>query len=266
MILNQSLIRLVCQVCLGLCISASPSLALAQPADIRLTVEQRSSDGVNVNYGLRVDSSRLFFGPLPGQLIAPDGTNFSLFSNSASNLSFQELGNRFFGNWTIAERTFSGNANHTYFFNGFALMDVLSEIPTIVAPVRSGQSAVVDTPFQVAWEFPSGATPSGQVATSSGSGGRIAFTNFTPNSVLATPTLDPGVTQAELNISAGSTSSLSNYLSGVTRDPSGLGSNWSLQGTFFNLSPPIRVTVVPEPNGLLAINLGLACWLLRRRR
>lgn len=240
---------------------------LAQPpGTVGLVFEQRTNDGVNVSYALRVDAFQLFFTALPGQLIAPDGTIFERQINSVSNLSFADIGNRFFGNWTIAERTAAGNANHTFTFNGFVLTDVFTEIPRIVAPVPSGQSGIVDPSFNIVWNYASGAMPAGNTVVSSNSGGTLAFSPPTMNNSQATATLNAGVSQADFTISAGSFNSLNSFAGSVIRDANGLGNNWSRAVSFRNLSQPIQVTVVPEPNAMAILSLSCLAVAVRRRR
>lgn len=256
--------------CVFFCLTSfilSPHPLLAQPpGSVGLAFEQRTNDGVNVSYALRVNAPQLYFTALPGQLIAPDGTIFAQQNSSVSNLSFTDIGNRFFGNWTIAERTFAGNANHTFTFNGFALTNVFAEIPRIIAPVPSGQSGIVDPTFNIAWNYASGAIPSGHSVSSNNTNGTIVFSNVTMNSAQATATLNAGASQANFTITAGSFNSLNNFAGSVIRDPNGLGSNWTRDISFRSLSQPIQVTVVPEPNCMAFLSLGFLGVVVRRRR
>lgn len=262
---NLSTIACICLSLASFALLQVP--ALAQPtATARLAFEQRTNDGVNVSYAVRIDAPQLFFTALPGQLIAPDGTAFTLQNSGVTNLTFADISSRFFGNWTIAERTFTGNANHTFTFNGFALTDVFAEIPRIVAPVPSGQSGIVDPTFNIAWNYASGATPSGHSVNSNNTNGTIVFSNVTMNSAQATATLNAGATQANYTITAGSFNSLNNFAGNVVRDPNGLGSNWTRDVSFRSLSQPIQVTVVPEPNAMAFLSLGGLAVVVRRRR
>ena len=234
------------------------SAAIAQ--DVNLGFEQVSTGGGNLEYGVDV---RTFFGGPISSVEAPDGTSFGSFSPGVGGLSFQELSDRFLGDWTVSISSPAGQTISNFSVL-FSLDDVFSETPTIVSPLLSGQQGTVGTEFDLIWEFPPGTTPPNGRAFSrvGGTGADIdsVFDDSGANLVSISTELDPGVFSTTFDVSAGSFQSINDFVS------VGPNSDIAVGASFTNLSQAVTLTVVPEPNALFALFATMTMVACSRRR
>lgn len=182
----------------------------------------------------------------PADLIAPDGTTIERLG-TFQGLSYAELSDRFYGEWTIHESL----PEATYHFS-------LSPVPlhqaaTMVSPL---DGATVGTTFKAAWKFPAGYSPPGPA---------IAFHHFEPDLVFTTDFAPSGLSamvnvdlgsnsMAQIQVYGGSYEPLLAYLGPLT--PQTFPTPYFVTGSYSSISPPINVTVVPEPCGLALGTLG----------
>jgi hypothetical protein len=233
----------------------------AAPLPFGFNVSQLGANGSDPSYEIQL-------APLPIQVIkvtAPDGsiyTQQSLQTASPTAATFADLSAHFFGTWTIDDQ-FGGSAlsQYQFTFSLFSLDVMFHEVPNIVSPL---DGATVNNPFDVHWVFPSGAVRS--AITISLQGARATFTPvqtyYTTNITSALP--------AQVQVRAGTFSSLSPYLSSITPvGQPGPDTFFYAGSSFRDLSPSISVNVVPEPGSLLLAVTGailVAIFLNRNRR
>jgi hypothetical protein len=239
--------------CLCLFIFSSATQAQTNfPGNIIFDVIQNAEPGGGVSYSVRT----LLFGiAMPKVLTAPDGAIFTTgISGQQTVASFAELEQRFFGTWTLLEDSFLSGQDSTYTFSlsPFSLNNVFHETPIITTP---SNGATVASVFDVEWEYPSGAIPAGRSLERQQSG---ATPTFAPHPIpQATLHVDLSVlTGGVLNFRAGSSDSLSPYLSPVTLQSGPPRSAYTIQGSFRNYSLYTTVNVVPEPTTTVLLGLG----------
>lgn len=260
---------------LALALAATPA-AYGQPGDVQLFFEQQSLGNGGVEYSLDIIAFPVFFGPAQGTLTAPDGVVFDGFNPPIGGMDFQQLGDRFFGEWVISAFDFStgGTTDFAFTVGPFTLDDVFSETPTITAPVASGGQVTIPAPtgaaeFELAWGYPSGAVPSSSIIRTSDRGGggtSVADFGSGANSAVILTELDPGVASNDFVYRAGSFDDLAGFVSAVVPDDPSTAITFSATAEFRNFSEPITVTIaVPEP-GVLTLACVAACGLAIRRR
>ncbi|MEM1304054.1 MAG: hypothetical protein AAGG46_04125, partial [Planctomycetota bacterium] len=235
---------------------------------IDLFFEQQSLDGASVEYAVDVMAFGLFFGATRADLTAPDGTVFDDRNRSVTGLDFQQLADRFFGDWTISAFDFTtgGTTTHIFALSPFTPDDVLSEVPTIDSPVPSGGQTTIAAQggaanFNLAWSFPSAVVPSRSIVRTSlpiGGSSSVDF-NSGSNIALISTVLDPGVLSADFVYRAGTIDSLNDFVTPAVSDDPAVSIVYSVGAEFRNLSQPITVTVaVPEPSSLVLAALTAA--------
>jgi PEP-CTERM motif len=248
----------------------STGIAQCGVIQLRLDVAQQET-ATGVDYSLFASVSP--FGQASKQVIAPDGTEFQLTDSAVpgsgvSGLTFSDLSNRFFGDWTIREAPLSGGTpfEYQFTFSPFPLDDVFHQTAHMDAPL---DGATVDKDFTVKWAFSGGATPAARLIRHSAE--LAATVEFAPGpQPQATMHVDlRGMASGQMTIVAGTNQSLAAYLSDAT--PVGApGPNlYYPGGTFLNLTAPAQVTVVPEPSTLRLVIVAAAAvvagWLWTRR-
>lgn len=260
--------------------------SLAAQVDMRFNIERNWKVDGTSDYTIRVfDTSFPIFIPSPPyfvssiKLTAPDGSSNNSdrpYLVNVTGLSFTDLQSRFIGEWTIQELGTSG-AISRFSLLPFTESSFFNEQPSIVSPL-SGE--VVPATFNVDWSFPSGTWPNGRTVSYSGLGQSEFEGNFSPTSrhprYTATDTFvtHEGVLVSppeQVTFRAGSYDSLGSYFSAVS-PVSGVSPNtYTFQYSGYrNMSAPLTFTVIPEPNSVIIVGLGIGvtavAFLQRRRR
>jgi hypothetical protein len=211
-------------------------------------------------------------------VVAPDGT---VFSNAApvptpanSNLTFDQLVTRFTGEWTVNDNwpflPNPGVQSHHFTIEPFAESDLMTAPPTITS-VSNGQ--IVPPVFDVHWEWPGGVTPSipgGSGVSITYSGGNNDADYLGDNTYQLTIGFDPGVSQRNITIAAGSYQDLTSRVTNIVAPVANPNNTIQPHLRYRNYSARVTVTaIVPEPGAktLLApiALLGLLFVTQRRR-
>lgn len=176
-------------------------------------------------------------------VVAPDGTAFGVSSRSVGGLDFQQVEDRFVGDWNLVSNTF-GIAAAAFTLDPFGLDDVFSEVPTFVSPLASGPNATVSgTSFLLDWEYPSGfdgfsGGPFGFTGT--GSSVETEVVDRTSRIVSLIPRFGP-LTTTDILFTVGNSTRFDDFIS--LGEVSGL----NVSARFVTLAQDFSVTVVPVP-------------------
>ncbi|HVU88878.1 MAG TPA: hypothetical protein VHD36_16260 [Pirellulales bacterium] len=246
------------------------SWAQAQPlppiVDVELDIYQDVEPDGSVGYSIQSHT-------LEATLQAPDGTQFpaELFALldpskfvTVSHLSFADLQARFMGTWTIAD----ASTPTTFTLNPFPLDAIFHEVPVLIYPAPG---SVVPNSFNVKWEYPSGAHPSGNFISAGAAHGNISllpadFYKITDD--MHDTVSHAALQQDTITLRGGGLTRLTPFLSSTTVvEPDAI---YNIHANFFNASAYETVTVLPEPSTFILAGATLACMgiagLLRRKR
>jgi hypothetical protein len=195
----------------------------------------------------------------------PSGRLFNDLSRSIGNLTEAQMLSEVVGNWSLNAPPpgFPPTAQlYQFTIAPFIPADFFIAQPTIVRPA---EGAVVPRDFVVEWKWPDGVTPPPTGQFISWGGGLNASENIGTHGINSIPVsvqFDPGYTQTELQVRAGSSQSLDHLVSPVTStSPSPY---WSFQVhlNHWNAAPVVGVTVlnVPEPAGIVLGVMGFLAY------
>lgn len=142
--------------------SADTSEALRHETSI--IISQLADGEGELDYEIRIGGPSRYVVPVESvALTAPDGTlvgwqvERGRSYSTVSAESFDELETRFFGEWSVAETLVGGEQVHYEFtLNTFELVEVFSEVPTILSPTPG---ATVPLEFTVTWAYEDGTIP-----------------------------------------------------------------------------------------------------------
>ena len=232
--------------CLLLLAQADPTSAQV-PGYVKFDVGQYAEPDGSVMYALRAFSPGGVGHPT---LIAPDGTQFHSSADIQIAASFAELGQRFFGDWTIVEQLLEsqgGQSQYSFSVTPFYLHDLFHETPLITTPANG---TFVPRIFDIEWEYPSGAIPLPHSKSLETSGNISYIPRFAPHPDLSV--------QIEVDISApsndifkfrvGSHESLHEYVSDVVLlNGPALTTYTIVEPSFRNYSLSTEVTIAPGP-------------------
>jgi len=190
-------------------------------------------------------------------LNAPDGTLVGP-STVVEGLDFQQLENRFFGDWTVG-------ANTVFSLKLFELDDVFSEVPTFIS---SDNIALSGSSFLLDWEYPSGLNDFSGTSLESTSIGPLAIDDIefvdstSANVLLGAPLGGLPSTPTDFLFTAGNSSDLDDFIS------LGGESNLFVDADFTTLSQEFAVSVVPEPatTSILPVAMIILACLRRREK
>jgi hypothetical protein len=230
---------------------------------ISLDIIQRAQPGGGTSYGIRAVT-----GPFTTALIAPDGTQFGPppgIRPGLDDLAFSELSSRFFGTWTIRERSFVppfAVSEHSFTLSPFVPNNLFSDTPIITTPA---DLSIVPTGFTLEWTYAGGAMPSSRLVSHSIMSGDAGVDIRGQNQARFNVVLE-GEGPATLTVRAGTTVDLFPYISPVLLVSGPSQTDYRVSSRFQILSEPVRLTVVPEPHILLLVAMGTGTLIGTARR
>ena len=239
----------------------SASAQLGQLVGFEIS-QQPDANGV-LQYEVSITGS-FSFGSGFVDVVAPDGTSFGVSNLSVSGLDFQQVEDRFFGDWNLVSDVF-GISAPAFTLDPFGLDDVFSEVPTFVSPLASGPDATVTgTSFLLDWDYPSGFDDfSGGPFSSSSSGSSPEFQIVDSTSRIVSLTTEFGpLTTTDFLFTVGNSTRFDDFISPAE------GSDLLVSASFVTLAQDFSVTVVPvpEPGAGVIFSAVMTAVFVRRKR